>query len=58
MPEISPHVLDAVSKYIKRFGVKKTLKQLSLENKSEKLLFHGYVNDVLTNVCESFIINI
>jgi hypothetical protein len=58
MPEISPHILDAISKYIKRFGVKKTLKHLSLENKNEKPLFHGYVNDVLTNVCESFSINI
>jgi hypothetical protein len=58
MPEISPHVLDAVSKYIKRFGVRKTLKHLSLENKSERPLFHGYVNDVLTNVCECFNINV
>lgn len=59
MPEISPHVLDAISKYIKRFGVKRTLKHLSLENKNSKKLFEeDYVNDVLTSVCESFSINI
>lgn len=58
MPEISPPILDAVSKYVKKFGVKRTLKHLSLENKSDKQLFEGYIKDVLMNVCESFSINI
>jgi hypothetical protein len=58
MPEISPHVLDAISKYVKKFGVKRTLKHLSLENNSDKQVFEGYINDVITNVCECFSINI